>query len=99
MTDQFAIFCCGGCRKVGDPRIDPSYGIRDISTINRNFISDKKILRDILFDPFTVLNLLLDRPSTFPHLPHLESGLLNRLAEARVGEEDKKQQNKKRHIL
>jgi hypothetical protein len=29
---------------MGDPRIDPSYGIRDISTIDGNFIADEKVL-------------------------------------------------------
>jgi hypothetical protein len=76
---------------VGDPRIDPSDGIRNICTVNRNFIADKKILGDIFLYPFPISNLLLDGPSAVIHFPYLKGRFFDWLAEGGSGEEDEKQ--------
>ncbi len=58
VADELPLFCCGSCREVGDPCINPSNRIRNICTINGNLIADEKILRDIRFYPLAIVLLL-----------------------------------------
>jgi hypothetical protein len=76
VANQFSVFCCGGSREVGDPRIDPSNGVRNICTINRDLIANEEILCHIGLDPLTVIFLLFNRPSTIPYPPNLGRGFL-----------------------
>jgi hypothetical protein len=69
VANEFMILCGGGCRKVGNSGIDPPDGIRDICTVNRNFIADEEVLFDIFLYPFTKLNLLLNCPVAVSHFP------------------------------
>jgi len=71
MADQFIILRCGGCWKVGNPCINPSYGIRDICTINRDLITDEEIFRNIRFDPFAIEIFFLHRPPSIAYTPEL----------------------------
>jgi len=64
-----------------NPCIDPSDGIRDISAIDGDIVADEEIFRDILFDPFSISNLLLNAPSTISNRPDLLRGFRYRLAE------------------
>ena len=61
---------CGG-RKMGDARIDPAGGIRDVGTVHRNLVTNKKVLRHVCLNPFTKLTLILHGPLTAIHLPNL----------------------------
>jgi hypothetical protein len=72
VADQFSIFCGGGRREVGDPRVDPSHSIRNICAINRNLVANKKILVKVLFDPFAIMDFLLNGPTTVSDLPYLK---------------------------
>jgi hypothetical protein len=82
---------------VGDPRIDPSDGIRNICTVNRNFIADKKILGDIFLYPFPISNLLLNGPSTVLHLPYLKRRFLDAPCEGWDREEEDEESYQKAH--
>jgi hypothetical protein len=82
---------------VGDPRIDPSDGIRNICTVNRNFIVDKKILGDIFLYPFPISNLLLNGPSAVPHLPYLKRRFLHGFCERGDREEEDEESYQKAH--
>jgi hypothetical protein len=64
---------------MGDPCVDPPHRIRDIGTVDGDFITDKKILRDILLDPSSKSMLLLNRPPTISHLPDLKGRFLGGL--------------------
>jgi hypothetical protein len=68
---QFPILGRGSSREVGNPCIDPSHSIRDIRTVNRNFIPDEEVLCDILLYPLTISDFVLNGPSSVSHLPDL----------------------------
>jgi hypothetical protein len=97
VTDQCVVFCSGGSGKVCDSRVDPPDSVRDICTIDRDTIADEEIFRDIVFDPFSISNLLLNAPSTISNCPDLLRGFRYRLAERKGGKEDQKQ-DEKRHV-
>jgi hypothetical protein len=97
VTDHFKIFCRGCSGEMRNPCIDPPDGIRGICAIDRDFVADEEIFRDILFDPFSISNLLLNAPPTIPNCPDLLRGFRCRLAERKVGKEDQKQ-DEKRHV-
>ena len=80
---------------MGDPCINPPGRIRDIGTIHGNFVTDEKVLRDILLDPFAELSLILRGPPALPHLPDLMRGLVQRLAERRGRDEDNNRESQK----
>jgi len=93
VTDHFKIFCCSGGGEIRHPCIDPPDGIRDICAIDRDIVADEEIFRDILFDPFSISNLLLNAPSTISNRPDLLRGFRYRLAERGSGERDEKKQD------
>jgi len=80
---QFAILGRGGGREVGNPCIDPSHGIRDIRTVNRNFIPDEEVLCDILLYPLTISDLILNGPSSISHRPDLRRRFFHGFCERR----------------
>jgi hypothetical protein len=80
VADQFSIFCCGGCREMGDPRVDPSYSVRNICAINGKLVAYKKILVKVLLDPFAILDLLLNGPTAVSDLPYLKWKFLHGFA-------------------
>jgi hypothetical protein len=82
-----------------NPCIDPPDGIRDICAIDRDIVADEEIFRDILFDPFSISNLLLNAPSTISNRPDLMRRFLHGLAERGSGERDEKEQDQERHAL
>jgi hypothetical protein len=90
VTDHFKIFCCSGSREMRNPCINPPDGVRDICAIDRDIVADEEIFRDILFDPFSISNLLLNAPSTISNRPDLLMGFRDRLAERGSGEKDEK---------
>jgi hypothetical protein len=75
---------------MSDPCIDPTDGIRNICAIDRNIIADEEILSNILLNPLAILIFLLNRPSTFTHLPDLKGRFRCRLAERWGWEKDEK---------
>jgi hypothetical protein len=81
------------------PCIDPPDGIRDICAIDRDIVADEEIFRNILFDPFSKLDLLLNAPSTISNRPYLLRGFRDRLAERGSGERDEKKQDQEGHAL
>jgi hypothetical protein len=83
MTDEFVVFGRSSCRQAGDPRIDPSDSIRDIRTVNWNFMADEEIFCDIFFDPSGEIRFLLCRPSPFFHFPNLTGRFFKRFTESR----------------
>jgi hypothetical protein len=84
---------------VRNPCIDPPDGIRDIRAIDRDIVADEEIFRDILFDPFAKLDLLLNAPSTIPHGPDLMRRFLHGLAKRGSSEKDEKEQDQEGHAL
>ena len=72
MADEFVVFSRGSCRQAGDPCIDPSDGIRDIRTVNWNFMADEEIFCNIFFDPSGEIQFLFICPSLFLNLPNLK---------------------------
>jgi hypothetical protein len=99
VTDQFKIFRCGCSGEMRNPCIDPPDGIRNIGAIDGETVANEKILCNILFDPFSILNLLLNGPSTICNRPDLLGGFLHSLAERGRREEDEKEQDQKGHAL
>jgi hypothetical protein len=97
MADELAVLCCRGCRKMGNPCIDPPYCIGDICTINRDFIPNEEILCNILLYPFTILNLLFNGPSMIVHLPNLSRRLLDCLTETGKGKREENKENEHKH--
>jgi hypothetical protein len=91
VANPFALFDGGGSREVGDPGIDPSRGIRDVCTVDRDFIADKKIFRDIFLHPSAISNFFFNGPPPVSHLPNLKGRFLHRLAEGGGGKGDEKQ--------
>ena len=55
VANQFIVLCRGRCREMGDPGIDPPDRIRNIGTIDRDFMADEEIFGDILLNPFPEL--------------------------------------------
>ena len=90
MADEFVVFGRSSCRKPCDPRIDPSDSIRDVRTVNWNFMADEEIFCDIFFDPSGEIFFLLHSPSPIAHGPDLQRRLLECLAEGGSGEKDEK---------
>jgi hypothetical protein len=82
---------------VGNPRIDPSNRIGDIGTVDGDLITDKKILRDVLFDPFSESTLFLNSPSTVPHFPYLKWGFFHGPCERESREEEDEESHQKAH--
>jgi hypothetical protein len=82
---------------VRDPCVDPSHGIGDISAVNRNFVPDEEILRDIFLHPFAKLGLLVNGPSAVSHLPYLKWGFIGRLTEGWSGKKDEEEENEEIH--
>jgi hypothetical protein len=76
MADESAVLGCRRCREMGNPGIDPTNRVRDICAVDRDFIADEKILRDIFFNPFAELMLLFNRPPPLTHFPDLKRRLL-----------------------
>jgi hypothetical protein len=62
-------------------------------------VADEEIFRDILFDPFSISNLLLNAPSTISNRPDLLRGFRYRLAKRGSGEKDEKEQDQEGHAL
>jgi hypothetical protein len=60
---------------------------------------DKKILGDRFLHPFTILNLLFNRPAAIPYFPYLERRFLDRVAQGGGSKGDEKQQNKNGHAV
>jgi hypothetical protein len=85
VAHPFAILGRRRRREMSDPSIYPSNGIRNICTVNRNFIADEEILGNIFLHPFSIPNLLFSGPSVVSDAPHLKRGLLHRLAKGGGG--------------
>jgi hypothetical protein len=83
MADKFVVFGRSSCRQAGDPRIDPSDSIRDISTVNWNFMADEEIFCNIFFDPSGEIRFFLWCPTPFFHFPNLMGRFLDRFSESR----------------
>jgi hypothetical protein len=98
VSDEFMVFCRGGCGKMGDPRIDPSDGIRDIGTVDRYFMADEEILREIGFNPLGVTVFLFNGPPTLSHHPNLKGRFLDRFSRCRCGDHKRQEKNEGDHI-
>jgi hypothetical protein len=99
VTDHFKIFCCSGSREMRNPCINPPDGIRDICAIDRDIVADEEIFRDILFDPFSISNLLFNAPSTISNRPDLMRRFLHGRVKRGSGGEDEKEQDQEGHAL
>jgi hypothetical protein len=86
VANEFIILCGGGCWKVGNPCINPSYRIRDICTVHRNFISDEEIFCDVFLYPSGVIFLFFNGPSPIAHFPNLMRRFLDGFTEKGRGE-------------
>jgi hypothetical protein len=97
VANEFVILGDGCSRETSDPCIDPPDGIRNICAIDRDIVADEEIFCDILFDPFSISNLLLNGPSTVSNRPDLLRGFRCRLAKRGSGEKDDKKQDQEGH--
>jgi hypothetical protein len=81
MADQLSILRCGCGRKTGNPCIDPSHRIRNIGTINGDFMPDKEIFCDVFLHPYAKPDLFLNSPPTVPYFPYLKRGFFHGICE------------------
>jgi hypothetical protein len=99
MADEFVVFGRSSCGQAGDPRIDPSDSIRDVRTVNWNFMADEEIFCDIFFDPSGEIRFLLCRPTPFFHFPNLMGRFFNRFTESRYGRKEEQKKNQHLHKI
>jgi hypothetical protein len=67
---------------MSDSGIDPAESIRNIRTIYRDLIADKKIFCHILLNPFPEPVFFLDGPAPVGHPPDLKRRLLHDFTES-----------------
>jgi len=97
MSNELIVFSRRSRRELGNPCINPPNGIRDIGAVNRYFMLDKKIFRDIGLDPLGEIDFFLDTPPPLSNLPDLMGGLNVHFTQSGANRKEEQKENEKFH--